>query len=622
MSNSPEITFRSLGVTPALCDALEAEGKTSPFPIQSATLPDAIGGRDVLGRGQTGSGKTLAFSLAMMTRLNGRTAKPHKPLGLILSPTRELAVQINEVVSPLSRRIGLSSQVVAGGLSYIGQIQALKRGVPIIVATPGRLIDLLEKKHIDLSDVMVTVLDEADQMADMGFLPVVKEILSLTKDNGQRLLFSATLDRDVDALVKRFLKDPITHSLENEKSRSVDMQHHILIMDQGHKDEVSTQIAAREGRTIFFVRTKHGADKLADKMLRSGVPVGVLHGGKSQAQRTRVLKAFKDGRANALVATDVAARGIHVDDVSLVVHVDAPADHKDYLHRAGRTARAGATGTVVTLATHKQKKAVFGITNRAAVKLIENQVRPGDTTLVQITGAQEPSGIPVIVEAEKSSRSDRKPGSRNRTPREGNFRPRSAGGGRDERPVRTERKFGEERPVRSTSHESAPRTFTKADRTLERQERSFRPERSERPAQSFRAQSEDRPARSERPSQGGRPFRSAPKKWEEKARPAARDSRDTRDSRDSRDSRDARPVRDSRDERAPKAGNRGRVEGLDRAPKSTARMPLEKRIAMEKAESRARVGKAAASAGGFKKKPASAGGFKKKSAGRPKPKRG
>jgi superfamily II DNA/RNA helicase len=639
MSNSPEITFRSLGVSPALCDALEAEGKTSPFPIQTATLPDAINGRDVLGRGQTGSGKTLAFSLAMMTRLNGRVAKPHKPLGLILSPTRELAVQINEVVSPLSRRIGLSSQVVAGGLSYIGQIQALKRGVPIIVATPGRLIDLLEKKHIDLSDVMVTVLDEADQMADMGFLPVVKEILSLTKDNGQRLLFSATLDRDVDALVKRFLKDPITHSLENEKSRSVDMQHHILIMDQGVKDEVSTQIAAREGRTIFFVRTKHGADKLADKMLRSGVPVGVLHGGKSQAQRTRVLKAFKDGRANALVATDVAARGIHVDDVSLVVHVDAPADHKDYLHRAGRTARAGATGTVVTLATHKQKKAVFGITNRAAVKLIENQVRPSDPTLIQITGAQEPSGIPVIVEAEKSSRGDRKPGSRNRTPREGNFRPRHEGGGREERsfsdrapredrsfgerPVRTERKFGEDRGARS---ESAPRTFNNADRTLERQERSFRtdrpdrsdrserPARAERPTQSFR----EAPARTERPSQGGRPFRSTPKKWEDKARPEARDSRDTRDSRDSRDARTSRPTTDAR---TPQAGNRGRVEGLDRAPKSAqskARMPLEKRIAMEKAESRARTGKPAASAGGFKKKPASAGGFKKKTTGRPK----
>jgi superfamily II DNA/RNA helicase len=407
-------TFRNLGVTPALCEALEAEGKTAPFPIQTATLPDAIKGRDVLGRGQTGSGKTLAFGLAMLTRLNGRTAKPHKPLGLILSPTRELAVQINDVVAPLARKIGLSSQVVAGGLSYIGQIQSLKRGVPVIVATPGRLMDLLEKKHIDLSDVMITVLDEADQMADMGFLPVVKEILSLTQEGGQHLLFSATLDRDVDSLVKRFLKDPITHSLENEKSRAADMTHHLLLLDQQHKDEISSQIAARDGRTIFFVRTKHGADKLAERMLRSGVPVGVLHGGKSQGQRTRVLKAFKDGRASALVATDVAARGIHVDDVSLVVHVDAPADHKDYLHRAGRTARAGATGTVVTLATHKQKKAVFGITNRAAVKLIENQVRPGDAKLHEITGAQEPSGIPIEVEAEKPSRNDRKPGSRSR----------------------------------------------------------------------------------------------------------------------------------------------------------------------------------------------------------------
>jgi len=552
-------TFRNLGVTPALCEALETQGISSPFPIQTATLPDAIKGRDVLGRGQTGSGKTLAFGLAMMTRLNGRTAKPHKPLGLILSPTRELAVQINDVVSPLARRIGLSSQVVAGGLSYIGQIQALKRGVPIIVATPGRLIDLLEKKHIDLSDVMITVLDEADQMADMGFLPVVKEILSLTKDDGQRLLFSATLDRDVDSLVKRFLKDPITHSLENEKSRAVDMSHHILIVDQNVKDEVTTQIAARDGRTIFFVRTKHGADKLAEKMLRSGVPVGVLHGGKSQGQRTRVLKAFKDGRANALVATDVAARGIHVDDVSLVVHVDAPADHKDYLHRAGRTARAGATGTVVTLATHKQKKAVFGITIRAAVKLIENQVRPGDPKLAEITGAQTPSGIPIAVEPEKPSRNERKPGSRSRSNdrgnRDGNFKPRREGGGRFDR--------------------------------------------------------------SEAPT---------PKKWEDKAYA----DRAEKPARSERNDRPVRSERTERTERSATAGNRGRVEEKPRAAKKVPRMPLEKRIALEKESSRARTGKPAsaggfkkkpASAGGFKKKPASAGGFKKKPAGPRKAKR-
>ncbi len=569
-------TFRNLGVTPALCEALEAEGKTAPFPIQTATLPDAIKGRDVLGRGQTGSGKTLAFGLAMLTRLNGRTAKPHKPLGLILSPTRELAVQINDVVSPLARKIGLSSQVVAGGLSYIGQIQALKRGVPVIVATPGRLMDLLEKKHIDLSDVMITVLDEADQMADMGFMPVVKEILSLTQEGGQHLLFSATLDRDVDSLVKRFLKDPITHSLENEKSRAVDMTHHLLLLDQQHKDEISSQIAARDGRTIFFVRTKHGADKLAEKMLRSGVPVGVLHGGKSQGQRTRVLKAFKDGRASALVATDVAARGIHVDDVSLVVHVDAPADHKDYLHRAGRTARAGATGTVVTLATHKQKKAVFGITNRAAVKLIENQVRPGDAKLQEITGAQEPSGIPIEVEAEKPSRNDRKPGSRSRSNdrgnRDGNFKPRKSGGGRFESPSKAE--GAEVRTERTFSSERTDRTF-----------QAPRDARDSRPARDAREVREERRPKSDRSFNSDRPFRSAPKKWEEKAR----ESR-------------------TREESAPAAGNRGRVEGVARPAKKAPRMPLEKRIALEKAESRARAGGKPVKGGAGPKKFGKAGG--------------
>jgi len=244
-------------------------------------------------------------------------------------------------------------------------------------------------------------------------LPSVKEILALTKRDGQRLLFSATLDRDVDSLVKMFLKNPVTHSLENEKTTAGRMLHHILIMDQGHKDLIATQIAAREGRTIFFVRTKHGADKLAEKMLRAGVPVGVLHGGKSQGQRTRVLAAFKDGRTNALVATDVAARGIHVDGVSLVVHVDAPADHKDYLHRAGRTARAGTSGTVVTLATSKQKKGIHGLASRAAVKLAEVFVKPSDQELVRVTGAQEPSGIPIEAEPEKHE-SARKPGSRTR----------------------------------------------------------------------------------------------------------------------------------------------------------------------------------------------------------------
>ncbi|MDA2996240.1 MAG: DEAD/DEAH box helicase [Actinomycetota bacterium] len=523
------MSFKDLGIAPALVEALDAQGITSPFPIQSATLPDAIKGRDVLGRGQTGSGKTLAFGLAMLTRLEGRTAKPHRPLGLILSPTRELAVQISDVVGPLSRKVGLSTQVVAGGLSYVGQIKALRSGVTILVATPGRLIDLIEKKHVVLDDVAITVLDEADQMADMGFLPVVKDILGQTKDDGQRLLFSATLDRDVDSLVKRFLKDPITHSLENEKSRAADMLHHVLIMDQGHKDLVATQIAAREGRTIFFVRTKHGADKLAEKMLRSGVPVGVLHGGKSQGQRTRVLAAFKDGRASALVATDVAARGIHVDDVSLVVHVDAPADHKDYLHRAGRTARAGATGVVVTLATHKQKRGIFGITNQAKVKLNEVYVRPSDPELIRVTGAQEPSGIPVIVQAEKPGRNDR--GSRDRGDRggfrrghSGNFKKRSEGGGRvgdseREKPVRSfrgatpEKLKYEDRPARTDRNDK----FEKRGKP----ERSFRADRH---PKAERFEKSDRPAKADRfnsqkPSKFDKSDRPVKKSYKSDSRP-------------------------------------------------------------------------------------------------------
>jgi superfamily II DNA/RNA helicase len=523
------MSFKDLGIAPALVEALDAQGITSPFPIQSATLPDAIKGRDVLGRGQTGSGKTLAFGLAMLTRLEGRTAKPHRPLGLILSPTRELAVQISDVVGPLSRKVGLSTQVVAGGLSYVGQIKALRSGVTILVATPGRLIDLIEKKHVVLDDVAITVLDEADQMADMGFLPVVKDILGQTKDNGQRLLFSATLDRDVDSLVKRFLKDPITHSLENEKSRAADMLHHVLIMDQGHKDLVATQIAAREGRTIFFVRTKHGADKLAEKMLRSGVPVGVLHGGKSQGQRTRVLAAFKDGRASALVATDVAARGIHVDDVSLVVHVDAPADHKDYLHRAGRTARAGATGVVVTLATHKQKRGIFGITNQAKVKLNEVYVRPSDPELIRVTGAQEPSGIPVIVQAEKPGRNDR--GSRDRGDRggfrrghSGNFKKRSEVGGRvgdseREKPVRSfrgatpEKLKYEDRPARTDRNDK----FEKRGKP----ERSFRADRH---PKAERFEKSDRPAKADRfnsqkPSKFDKSDRPVKKSYKSDSRP-------------------------------------------------------------------------------------------------------
>jgi superfamily II DNA/RNA helicase len=432
------MSFKDLGVNPALVKALVAAGIEKPFPIQKATLPDAISGKDILGRGQTGSGKTLAFGLALMTRLAGKTATPMKPLGLVLSPTRELAMQISDVIAPLSRTVNLNSQVVAGGLSYSKQIQALKRGVPIVVATPGRLIDLINKKHIKLDDIQITILDEADQMADMGFLPDVKKILDQTKPGGQRMLFSATLDRDVDSLVKKYLKNPVTHSLANEKSTAGNMTHHVLVMEQANKDAITASIAARKGKSIFFVRTKHGADKLAKRMNESGVAVGALHGGKTQAQRSRVLEGFKSGKTNALVATDVAARGIHVDDVSLVVHVDAPENHKDYLHRAGRTARAGAVGTVVTLSTHKQVKGVRGLAARAGVKLVETKVGPMDQNLVKITGAVEPSGVPIVVaEGGKSEKSGRPGRSRGGY---GDSRSRGGGKKKKSRPRPNERR--------------------------------------------------------------------------------------------------------------------------------------------------------------------------------------
>jgi superfamily II DNA/RNA helicase len=405
-------TFRDLGIAPSLANALNAQGITSPFPIQIATLPDALAGHDILGRGQTGSGKTLAFGLALLTNISGKAAKPHKPLALVLTPTRELAQQIDEVLTPLARAIGHDSVVIAGGMPYAKQITAMRKATAILVATPGRLIDLLNKGEVQLDDLEITVLDEADQMADMGFLPVVKEILDQAKPNGQRLLFSATLDRGVDALVRQYLNNPKTHSLQNDRASVSTMEHYVLVMHPGDKDDITNQIAARNGKTILFVKTQRGADRLADKLAHAGVPVGALHGGKSQAVRTRTLALFKQLPNAALVATDVAARGIHVDGISLVVHVDAPTDHKDYLHRSGRTARAGEAGAVVTLATTKQQKSVGGLTSRAGVTPKFVGVKPLDQDLMRITGAQEPSGIPYVtpvVESKGPGRGSRKP---------------------------------------------------------------------------------------------------------------------------------------------------------------------------------------------------------------------
>jgi superfamily II DNA/RNA helicase len=405
-------TFRELGVPASLDNALSAQGIKSPFPIQVATLPDALAGHDILGRGQTGSGKTLAFSLALLSNIAEKRANPHKPLALILTPTRELAQQIDEVLLPLARSVGHSSVVIAGGMSYTKQITAMRKGTAILVATPGRLIDLLNKGEVQLDQLEITVLDEADQMADMGFLPVVQEILDQAKQGGQRLLFSATLDRGVDALVRRYLKNPKTHSLQNDRASVSTMEHYLIVMDPSEKDEVTAEIAARNGKTILFVKTQRGADRLADKLAHAGVAVGALHGGKSQAVRTRTLALFKESDNAALVATDVAARGIHVDGISLVVHVDPAQDHKDYLHRSGRTARAGESGTVVSLATTRQQKAVKGLTTRAGVNPSTVYVKPGSEDLMRVTGAQQPSGIPYVQPVvEQPKRAPRKGGS-------------------------------------------------------------------------------------------------------------------------------------------------------------------------------------------------------------------
>ena len=391
--------FADLGLPRRLVHTLSREGITTPFPIQAATIPDALAGRDVLGRGRTGSGKTLAFGLPLLTRLaNAGKAAPGHPAALILVPTRELAMQVNDALSPLARALGLFSRTALGGAPYDKQIRDLRRGVDILVATPGRLRDLIGRGECSLDDIEVTVLDEADQMADMGFLPDVTELLEKTPERSQRLLFSATLDGDVDTLVKRFLHDPVTHEVDPASATVTTMAHHLLLVPPAQKNDIIASIAARTGRTIMFVRTQAAVDRLADQLAAVGVRAAALHGGKTQRVRTRTLAEFREGRMNVLVATDVAARGIHVDGVSLVVHIDPPKDSKDYLHRAGRTARAGESGTVVTLVMPRQRKSTYSMLERAGVTPERTEVRLGSAELAGITGAGTPSGVPVVNE--------------------------------------------------------------------------------------------------------------------------------------------------------------------------------------------------------------------------------
>ncbi|WP_199486375.1 DEAD/DEAH box helicase, partial [Actinomadura logoneensis] len=387
--------FAELGLPEPLVAALARQGIESPFPIQAAAIPDVMAGRDVLGRGKTGSGKTLAFGLPMLARLEGRRAEPRRPLGLILVPTRELAQQVVTNLEPLGRSLGLHFKTVIGQTSMFKQIDALRRGVEILVATPGRLKDLMRQGAADLSALEMVVLDEADHMADMGFLPDVTDILDEARPGGQRLLFSATLDKDVDVLVQRYLKDPVTHAIGPVDEPVDTMDHHLLLVAPKDKAAITAEIANREGRTILFARTKHGVDRLAKQLTQAGVRAAGLHGGKSQGLRTRTIAEFHEGTFNVLVATDVAARGIHVDNISLVMHVDPPADHKDYMHRAGRTARAGEKGTVVTLVLPHQVRSTSAMTRRAGIEAPKHRVSSGDEELTRLTGAREPSGVPI-----------------------------------------------------------------------------------------------------------------------------------------------------------------------------------------------------------------------------------
>ncbi|MGW2416298.1 DEAD/DEAH box helicase [Streptomyces tubercidicus] len=436
----PAESFAELDMPSALLASLTAQGVTAPFPIQAATLPNSLAGRDVLGRGRTGSGKTLAFGLALLARTAGLRAEPGKPLALVLVPTRELAQQVTDALTPYAKALSLRLATVVGGMSIGRQASALRGGAEVVVATPGRLKDLIGRGDCRLNQVGITVLDEADQMADMGFMPQVTALLDQVRPEGQRMLFSATLDRNVDLLVRRYLTDPVVHSVDPSAGAVTTMEHHLLHVRDADKHATTTEIAAREGRSIMFLDTKRAVDKLTKHLLNSGVRAAALHGGKSQPQRTRTLAQFKTGQVTVLVATNVAARGIHVDNLDLVVNVDPPTDHKDYLHRGGRTARAGESGSVVTLVLPNQRREMDRLMADAGITPQSTQVRSGEAELTRITGAQAPSGIPVTIAApaverpKRSGSSTRGRRSRSAQARRQSGAPRNASGTSQRRP--------------------------------------------------------------------------------------------------------------------------------------------------------------------------------------------
>ncbi|MFI0716930.1 DEAD/DEAH box helicase [Streptomyces inhibens] len=390
-ADTDTVTFADLGLPEGVVRKLAQNGVTTPFPIQAATIPDALAGKDILGRGRTGSGKTLSFGLPTLAQLAGGHTEKKKPRAVILTPTRELAMQVADALQPYGDVLGLKMKVVCGGTSMGNQIYALERGVDVLVATPGRLRDIINRGACSLENVQVAVLDEADQMSDLGFLPEVTELLDQVPAGGQRMLFSATMENEIGTLVKRYLSNPVSHEVDSAQGNVTTMTHHVLVVKPKDKAPVTAAIAARKGRTIIFVRTQLGADRIAEQLVDAGVKADALHGGMTQGARTRVLADFKDGYVNALVATDVAARGIHVDGIDLVLNVDPAGDHKDYLHRSGRTARAGQSGTVVSLSLPHQRRQIFRLMEDAGVDASRHIVGGSgafDEDVARITGAR------------------------------------------------------------------------------------------------------------------------------------------------------------------------------------------------------------------------------------------
>ncbi|MER6023666.1 DEAD/DEAH box helicase [Streptomyces anulatus] len=596
----PTITFGDLGLPEGIVRKLAQNGVTAPFPIQAATIPDALAGKDILGRGRTGSGKTLSFGLPLLASLSGGTTEKKKPRGIILTPTRELAMQVADALQPYGDVLGLKMKVVCGGTSMGNQIYALERGVDVLVATPGRLRDIINRGACSLASVQVAVLDEADQMSDLGFLPEVTELLDQIPGGGQRMLFSATMENEIGTLVKRYLSNPVTHEVDSAQGNVTTMSHHVLVVKPKDKAPVTAAIAARKGRTIIFVRTQLGADRIAEQLIESGVKADALHGGMTQGARTRVLEDFKKGYVNALVATDVAARGIHVDGIDLVLNVDPAGDHKDYLHRSGRTARAGKSGVVVSLALPHQRRQIFRLMEDAGVDASRHIVQGAgvfEPEVAEITGARSLTEVQAdsANNAAKQAEAEaalvaavsvpEQPAARDEQRRDerGNYERRDNRGGdrggyrggndrRDDRPSGGFRSGGgdrrDDRGGRSFERRDNDRPAFNRDRRDDRPSGGFRSgggdRRDDRGGRSFERRDNDRPAfnrdrRDDRPSggfrsgggdrrddRGGRSF-----ERRDNDRPAFnRDRRDDRPSGGFRSGGSDRPFnRDRRDDR-------------------------------------------------------------------------